>query len=278
MVAAPGRALAAQGGSLFVTIGFLPETTRDEIFVVRGVRTAGASVAIKVNGEVQSVGNPPGTIYRSEIVLSPGENQIEVVAALGETLVSEQARLFRRTAQFADLDQHWAQESVEVLATIGLVNGMGNNAFAPDAQVTRAQFAKLVTEAIGLRPVAAPDLQFADAEDIPAWAGPYVAAAVNARLMKGYEDRSFRPDFPITRLEMAVIAARALRLRYHVPVGPPVTLSDQSAIPEWARTDVTMVAQAGLLSGFADTTFYPRTHSTRAEAAVITYRVWKITR
>lgn len=50
-------------------------------------------------------------------------------------------------------------------------------------------------------------------KDVPTthWAASAIAAAVEAGVIKGYDDGTFRPEQPVTRAELAVIVARMLQ-------------------------------------------------------------------
>lgn len=52
-------------------------------------------------------------------------------------------------------------------------------------------------------------LPFADADQIPAGSVGYVAVAVEKGLIDGFEDRTFRPNLPVTRAQIAALLDRA---------------------------------------------------------------------
>jgi S-layer homology domain len=45
---------------------------------------------------------------------------------------------------FSDIEGHMFEEEISILASLGLVNGVGGDKFAPDANVTRAQMAQII--------------------------------------------------------------------------------------------------------------------------------------
>ncbi|MCL6635687.1 MAG: DUF4430 domain-containing protein, partial [Peptococcaceae bacterium] len=51
---------------------------------------------------------------------------------------------------FQDIQGHWAQKEIEYMAAKGYVAGVGDNCFAPEATVTRAQFAVIAARLAGL--------------------------------------------------------------------------------------------------------------------------------
>jgi len=256
-----------------VTIGFLPPTTPRESVIIRGTAPRGQTVAIRVNGEVVArvIAGPSMDVYRHEVPLAAGENAI--IAEVEGTALRTEAAIFRKTVSFRDLADHWAQDDAEMLATAGVVNGVGNGLFGPDQNLTRAQFAKIVVLGLGLEPEASPTLAFLDADDVPDWAVGYVAVAVKEKLITGFDDGTFRPDDPVLRVQVAVIAARGLRYKGIVPSGSARRFTDADAVPAWAAGDVDLVGRAQLLGDFWGTAFRPTAYATRAEAAAVVRRL-----
>ncbi|WP_379157027.1 immunoglobulin-like domain-containing protein [Paenibacillus sp. sgz5001063] len=171
----------------------------------------------------------------------------------------------------ADLSSHWATEYTDRLIGMGVMKGFGDQSFRPDEPVTRAQFASIITRALGLKPSGSA-AEFADQSNIPAWAAGDVAAAVESGILKGYASGGksvFRGSEKITRAEMAVMLSNALKTSpIEVSIaGDSLLPADQSAIPAWAQASVKAGMDAGILRGFEDNTFRPDKTATRAEAA-----------
>jgi hypothetical protein len=277
--------LAGAAGPV-LTIGFLPEATSGDAIMIRGTAPRGDVVAISVNGELQVrvIAGPDMDVYHYAVSLAPGANRVTL--ALEGTEAALTRTIFRTTASFDDLPGHWAQQDIVMLATLGVVNGIGGGAFGPDLTLTRAQFAKLMVLGLGVKTdPAGPAAEFADGAEIPAWAGEFVSAAVASGLIKGYEDGTFRPQAPVSRVEMAVIAARGLRLLgvtagTRPPGAPagwnPVVFSDADAIAAWAAADVTLTVGTGVTDRYLGTAFAPARHGTRAEAAAMVRRLWSL--
>ena len=177
-----------------------------------------------------------------------------------------------------DIEGHWAEEAVRELVATGILSGMGDGTFRPEASVTRAQFAKMIVLALGLPVEPKAELTLADADQIPEWARPYVAAAMKAGLITGYEDGTFRADDQISRLQIAVIVGRALALKGVAPAGEAKQFTDRDQIPTWALAQFDAATQAGLISGFEDGSFRPDQNATRAQAAVLILRLISVTK
>lgn len=183
---------------------------------------------------------------------------------------------------FTDTGDHWAGRRISRLAARGIANGAEPGRFVPDAPVTRAQAAKLLLAALG-REGAARELSGAATPffDLRGhWAAGYAAAANEIGLFSGYGDRSFRPDQPITRAELAVVTVRSLRVSGLLPsvlssayqAGHPA-FADRQAIPAWAADEVAEAGSRGLIRGFPDGSFRPAALASRAEMAVLVSRL-----
>lgn len=82
--------------------------------------------------------------------------------------------------------------------------------FAPNAQVSRAEFAAMMVRALGLQE--GQELSAFKDVSSDAWYSGVLALASRYDLLQGYEDGSFRPDQAITRQEAMVVMARVMEL------------------------------------------------------------------
>lgn len=174
---------------------------------------------------------------------------------------------------FADLDASWAKPYADRLIGMGVISGYGDGKFRPERPVTRAEWVKLLADALGL-PTASGATSFADDSLIPAWAKAQVKAATDAGYVTGFEASGgsvFNGSQPITRAEIAVISARVLKVAGSVPSGAGKTFADAAHIPSWAIDAVGQAAAASIIDGYLDNTFRPDASLTRAEAVKIAY-------
>lgn len=168
-------------------------------------------------------------------------------------------------AVFTDIRGHWAEETILRLAKSGAVGGYPDGTFRPDRPITRAEFASILTAALQLAP--AEGKTFADTERH--WAREAISTAYADGWIRGYDDRTFAPDEPITREQMAAMAANALHLEQ--PTSAPI-FADGDRISSWAREAVAAAAARGILSGYPDGTLRPQGQATRAEAVMAIVR------
>jgi len=182
---------------------------------------------------------------------------------------------------FADLAGHWAQTDIEWLAMKGLIEGVDDTHFQPEANVTRAQFAVMIARALNLQaPASAPRQPFADVPQ-DAWYAEAVRSAYAAGIINGVAKNRFAPNKEMTREEMMVMLIRAGKLVAADAFNNPdptvaLTFADTQSISKWAISDVTLAVHAGLIKGNSQHKLIPQSKATRAEAAVIIKRLLSI--
>lgn len=105
------------------------------------------------------------------------------------------------------------------------------------------------------------------------WYYPSVEKLAALSLINGYEDKSFKPDNPITRAEYTkLIVGLADYLSIHMDeVNSDVSFADVSSA-DWYADVVYKAAAGGIIMGSGDG-FNPNDYITRQDAAVILYRL-----
>jgi len=181
--------------------------------------------------------------------------------------------------EFTDITEEfaYAEEAINALAGKGIVDGVGDDKYAPEDFFTRAQFAKIMVLSLGYEPA---EYQggFSDvsAED---WEANYVQAAVDAGIFEGYPDGTFGPDNVITRQEIAAVAARGAvtaelvsQAKLDKFVMEKSAYLDKDSVPEWAANEVAWLEAEGIFEDFAVENFEPTLEVDRAQAAVVVYK------
>lgn len=183
------------------------------------------------------------------------------------------------TAAADDIQGHWAEKELRTLVSKGIMNGYPGGTYQPDKNITRAEFAKLVIETLNLVPVFEPEVSSASSSNLTdlkvnEWYYPYVISAVEAGIITGYEDGTFRPSKQITREEMATMIIRALDSR-NIPSEPTsINFKDTAQInQEYALVYVQRIVSLGLMKGMDADHFAPKKSSTRAEVATVLVRM-----
>ena len=175
------------------------------------------------------------------------------------------------TVVFTDIDGHWAAESIQKAATAGYMNGVGENAFAPDGVLTRAMFVTVLHRFAGT-PKAAAKVTFADVAD-GAWYADSVAWACENGIVKGVSKTEFAPDAFVTREQMALILYRYAAKA--TDESKETAFTDIASLSEESRAAIEWAFAAGILNGMTETTFAPSENATRAQAAAIFVRFAK---
>jgi len=122
---------------------------------------------------------------------------------------------------FPDTQNYWAQPFIQNLAERNIVTGYPDNTYRPEQPVARDEFAAVLHKAFSQNP----ERQLASGsvyKDIPQgyWASPAIEDAYEMGFMKGYPGGEFRPNQPVTKVEVLVSLAQNLNL--------PTTTADNS--------------------------------------------------
>jgi subtilisin len=171
------------------------------------------------------------------------------------------------TVTFSDVDPNSPHgAAIGRMAAAGIINGYDDGTFRPSRTLTRAQAASLLVRGLDIE-VREPTGRFADVPTAYAHAAT-IEAAARAGIVAGYGDGTFRPGEPLTRAQAASMIARAFSL----PAGGDHGFSDVVAGHPHGDT-IAAAAAAGAVGGYADGTFRPDRHLTRAQAASILDRL-----
>ena len=182
--------------------------------------------------------------------------------------------------RFTDINGHWAQTKIETLVNLGLVSGISDTEFAPQQNITRAEFAAILVRALKLPFEVQYQGQFFDVQ-ADQWYFSVVNTAAKAGLINGYDKNHFGPNDPVTREQMALMIKNAMDYKgKNVELTDTQTaenlaiFSDTYAIAAWARTSVATAVQAQIITGHSDGRFAPHDNATRAQAAVMILQMY----
>lgn len=184
---------------------------------------------------------------------------------------------------FQDVPENdWAWPYVVEMHAKGLMKGVGDGRFLPSAPLTRAEAVTVAVRLMGLEEEAQALsesrirelLPFSDRDQIPAWARPYIAVAVDYDIMPVAEDGLLRANEKATRLWVSVLLVRALGYEAEAQAKMTATLPfrDADLIPASLVGYVATAVDHQLVQGFPDGTFRPNDPLTRAQAAALLSR------
>lgn len=166
----------------------------------------------------------------------------------------------------------WFYDAVHALVDDGIINGITYNKFAPNDNVTRAQFAQMLALASGAD-LSSYTSSFEDVSETD-WFYPAVAWASSVGVVNGMTETTYAPNALITRQDMALMLSRYIenvsKATYkETPMVVP--FADDAAIAEYAKDAVMQMKKYNIVGGKLDNRFAPRENATRAEAAKMIY-------
>lgn len=191
------------------------------------------------------------------------------------------------SAAFSDVaGGRWYSESVDWASASGYVSGYEDGTFRPDNSVTRAEFAVIMNQVLGLQQSSGwgsfqeltNPMNFQDItnpvnfQDVPAvsWYAAAVRNCVRAGIIAGYDSEHFGPDDPVTRQQAAVIFSRAYGL---LKTGGRSRFADDGNIAEYAVGFVKAMVTAGFMTGMGSNLFQPNTNMTRAQMVTMLHTI-----
>ena len=172
-------------------------------------------------------------------------------------------------AAYKDLDRtDWYHEEVEFALANGLMNGVGNDNFDPNGNLTRAMLVTVLYRYEGAPSVEGLENPF---KDVPAneWYTDAVIWAAANDIVNGTGDGEFSPEDDITREQVATI--------FHRYNKAPEGKGDLSAFPDadtvsaYAVDAMKWAVGEGIING-SDGKLDPLGNATRAQIAAIFYR------
>ena len=103
--------------------------------------------------------------------------------------------------------------NVEKMAALGVVLGVGNNKFDPDAKLTREQAATMLARLANVmgKPIAKQPSTFRDNAEISSWASEAVGQMLVSGVMNGTGNNTFSPKAEYTREQSILTMLRMLR-------------------------------------------------------------------
>ena len=110
---------------------------------------------------------------------------------------------------FADVDGGaWYAEAVRWAASEGIVTGVSDTSFAPNAEITREQLAAILHRYAGEPATAANLAAFTDAASVSAYAADATAWCVGESIITGTTDTTLSPQSAATRAQCAAMLMR----------------------------------------------------------------------
>jgi len=170
---------------------------------------------------------------------------------------------------FTDTRTHWARQTIDKLASLGVITGYVDGSFNPNNSITRAEFAAVLARLFIFAPAQTSPAPFTDMQGH--WAQGAVTELANHGIITGHSDGSFRPNATITREEMVVMLMRLVNTAA-LPQTGHADFEDMANTGKYAQEEIDAAAKAGLIQGYNDK-LQPKGKATRAEAVTM---LWKL--
>lgn len=172
-------------------------------------------------------------------------------------------------------DYPWAKEAIETLASLGIIKGTTENTFEPGKNITRADFITLLVRALNLKTDI--DTNFDDIEPGIYYYEP-LGIAKKLGIAQGIGDNKFNPQAQISRQDLMVMVARALKITNKISTTGTFedisTFADAGEVSSYAIEGVATLIKEGIIQGSTGNMINPKGNATRAETAVIIYRIY----
>lgn len=177
---------------------------------------------------------------------------------------------------FDDIDGvAWAYTAIEHLYNNKILNGKSETSFAPNDNVKREEFVKMVVNAFSFDKTGETD--FIDV-DPDAWYAEFINIAYANGVVTGISEDEFGVGRYITREDLAVMIYRAVQqtgTELDIIIEEPAELDDLDEVSDYAREAVEFMIEKGAVKG-TNGKFNPKAYATRAQTAQMLYQIIKI--
>ncbi|PKM71803.1 MAG: hypothetical protein CVU91_12410 [Firmicutes bacterium HGW-Firmicutes-16] len=227
-------------------------------------------------------GVDPKTITTAVVVETNGSERhvpTEVYSKSGKwyakinSMTNSTYALIQNSANFTDTTGKWYAAVVTEMASRKVISGIGENMFAGERAITRAEFAAIIVRALGLPTTGTS--AFTDVA-ISAWYNGAVGTAFEYGIVSGVGNNKFNPDANITRQDAMVMVTRAAKLcGMDTTDGGAMGLAgfeDATKISSWAYDSAAFNVKNGLIKG-DNGKISPSAAITRAETATVVLRL-----
>ncbi|RQH18901.1 S-layer homology domain-containing protein [Okeania hirsuta] len=169
-----------------------------------------------------------------------------------------------------DIQNHFAQACIEDLLDKKIISGdYESQTFRPNAPVTRAEFAAMITRAFPDAKLVRDPVKFVD---VPQnyWAYNAIQKSYETGFLSGYIGKTFNPTLKITRWQVLTALSEGLNYRKSTSVEKNLntTFEDAEAIPEEAKKSIAAATAKGIVVNYPNVRkLNPNRDATRSEVA-----------
>lgn len=179
---------------------------------------------------------------------------------------------------FTDVkESDWFFKGVSYVVDKGIMSGVSENEFAPNAKLTRAMLVQMLYNMEG-RPACDAENAFIDVP-VGQWYTDAVIWANDAKIVSGMGEGLFAPNMEITREQMVAMMYNYAKYKgYDVTASADLsTFTDSASVSAWAQPAMQWAVAEGYISGMGGSLLAPQGTATRAEIACVIMRFMEAT-
>lgn len=270
----------------------VPESLKDKVSVSASNSFGGNSVSVEFDSSVPpkaetgwveipfngDTSNPDKIIAvitdkdGNEKVIKAGFYDKETGKVLAPAVGSGVYGAVLSDVSFSDMQDNWAKPYVEALAARGIVNGINDDTFSPNAKIKRGDFVLMLANVIDIS--SSKDSGFSDVSSSDYYSDAIAAAKENG-LVKGISDSEFGAKDNISRQDVMTIIARTLETAGIKLTETDISqFGDSDMISDYAKEAISKLVGEGIIAG-NNGAVNPKDYLSRAEASKLLYEVWK---
>ena len=175
---------------------------------------------------------------------------------------------------FTDIDGHWAKNDIYGCVKAGLFTGISDTLFDPEGSVTRAM-AITVLGRFSKDSIEGTVSAFTDVTADKYYAD-YVSWGSKNGIVKGIDKTEFAPDNFVTREQLSAMIVRYLNYKDIALPGDSDEIkrhSDYTHISDYAKLNMAICYEMGLIKGHDNGLIEPKGNLTRAQLASVMMRL-----
>ncbi len=173
---------------------------------------------------------------------------------------------------FRDFPTGWSKEAMTAAVNNGLLVGVSDTEIQPQANLTRAELAAIVTRAFGAKTKA--DISAFTDVSTSDWFYDSIAKAVKMEALQGKSASRMDPLSSITREEVFTAVARILVLESNNTAALD-KFPDKGNVSSWAVSSLSALAEKGYVNGDETGKLNPKANITREEFAQFMHNMIK---
>lgn len=261
-----------------------------ETLVIVPVDENGNRTAYTILGQVDvSISEGNGILSKTVLGMedfAEGQAQIEVTPQTDASIVVQVAHSFLKGVSepilsgaplFSDLSiDHENYEAIRNLKSRKVISGYPDGTFKPSKGVSRVEALKLIFAGLAADVPDAGSVKFT-LSDLSAseWYAPFVAYAIDKKVVAGYPDRTFKPAQTVNKAEFAKMLVLSLEVDINLTVAPDSPIIGSDVKPsDWFYPYVEYLVDNEIID-LIDNQFNPAEPMDRAKVAEAIWRVVK---